>query len=171
TGGRPPPRRLAPADAPAQGARAPRSVGVRGGGRLPVQPHPGPRRSVWFDAETVAGGPASALRGLARTQGGRSDRRVRGDRRLSPRTRVSVRGRARAGRRRGAGGGRGGGPSARRGRATRALALGPLGHREPSVPRRRPPAAHGSAASPPPPRPRARTRAVGHPAGGRRAQR
>ena len=99
TGGRPSARRLAPADAPAQGARAPRSVGVRGGGRVPVQPHPGPRRGVRFDAEAVAGGPASAFRRLARTQGGRPDRRVRGDRRLPPRTRVPVRGRARTGRR------------------------------------------------------------------------
>ena len=99
TGGRPSARRLAPPDAPAQGARAPRSVGVRGGGRLPVQPHPGPRRGVRFDAEAVAGGSASALRRLARTQGGRPDRRVRGDRRLPPRTRVPVRGRARTRRR------------------------------------------------------------------------
>ena len=102
TGGRPPARRLAPADAPAQGARAPRSVRVRGGGRVPVQPHPGPRRGLRFDAEAVARGSAPTLRRLARTQGGRPDRRVRGDRRLPPRTRVPVRGRARTGRRRGA---------------------------------------------------------------------
>ena len=171
TGGRPTARRLAPADAPAQGARAPRSVGVRGGGRVPVQPHPGPRRGVRFDAEAVAGGPASALRGLARTQGGRPDRRVRGDRRLPPRTRVPVRGRARAGRRRGARGRRGGRRTARRGGAPGARALGPLGHREPAVPRRRPAAGDRSAPPRPPARPRVGARAVGHPAGGGRPDR
>jgi predicted ATPase len=60
--------RHAPADARSQGADPARSGDAAGGRRLPLRPHPHPRRGVRGDPETPAGQAARALRRLARLE-------------------------------------------------------------------------------------------------------
>ena len=73
-----------PAVAGPQGADPPRPLRARPRGRVPLRPHPHPRRRLPRHPEGRAGRAARAARRLARGGGARRRGRVRGDRRLPP---------------------------------------------------------------------------------------
>ena len=89
-----------PPGADAEGARPARGGRDRRRGRVPLQPHPDPRRRLSRDPEGDPSGRPRRLRDVPRGAGRRAGGRVRRDHRLPPRAGVRAAARARSGQRR-----------------------------------------------------------------------